>query len=123
VCPFWTVLPQSRWVRNFLYIAFSLTDVTISFMVSSIPMIHSSSSCIMLVMLASIVLVLFSWFSISRVVSTCDFFIVSVSIFRSWTVLFNSFTCLISFSCISFRDLLVSSLRVSTSLSVFPVFL
>jgi hypothetical protein len=34
--------------------------------------------------------------------------------------LFNSFTCLILFSCISLRDLHVSSLRASICLSVFP---
>jgi hypothetical protein len=36
-----------------------------------------------------------------------------------WTTLFNSFTCLIVFSCISLRDLFVSSLRASTCLLVF----
>ena len=56
---------------------------------------------------------------ISRVVFLCVFFNVSISVFRSWIVLLNSFTCLIVFSCISLRDLLVSSLRASTYLLVF----
>jgi hypothetical protein len=47
---------------------------------------------------------LFPKFSISRVVSLCDFCIVSISIFRLWTVWFNSFTCFVVFSCISLRD-------------------
>jgi hypothetical protein len=53
------------------------------------------------------------------VVSFCDFFIVSISILRSWMVLFNSFTCLVVFSCISLRDFCVSSLRCFTCSSVF----
>lgn len=47
------------------------------------------------------------------------FFIASIFIFRSWIVLFISFACLIVFSCISLRDLSVSSVRVSTYLIVF----
>jgi hypothetical protein len=74
---------------------------------------------LVLVMLASMTLDLFSRVSISRIVSLCDFFIVSIFIFRSWVVLFNSYTCLVVFSCISLRDLCVSSLRVSTCLPVF----
>jgi hypothetical protein len=46
----------------------------------------------------------FLGFSISRVDFFCHFFIVSISIFRSWTILLNSFTCLSVFSCISSRD-------------------
>jgi hypothetical protein len=41
-------------------------------------------SFILLVMLAYMTPDLFHKFSISRVVSLCDFFIVSLSIFRSW---------------------------------------
>ena len=47
---------------------------------------------------------LFPRFSISRVVSLCDFFIVFISIFRSWVVLFNSFSCVVVFTCNSLRD-------------------
>ena len=68
----------------------------------------------------------FPRFSISRVVSLCDFFIVSTSTFRCWMVLFNSFTFLYVFSCNSLRNFCVSSLRVSTCLPVYlcsPVFL
>jgi hypothetical protein len=49
---------------------------------------------------------LFPRFSNSRVVTLCDFFIVSISIFRFWIVLFISFTSLIVFSCNSLRDFL-----------------
>jgi len=85
-------------------------------MVLSAPKSLSSISCILLVMLASVTLDLFSRFYISRVVSLCAFFIVSFSIFKSWTVLFNSFTCLVVFYCNSLRDFCVSSLRASTLL-------
>jgi hypothetical protein len=50
-------------------------------MVSSAPDILFSISCIMLVMLASMAPDFFPRFSISRVVSLCDFFIISSSIF------------------------------------------
>jgi hypothetical protein len=62
---------------------------------------------------------LFPRFSISRVVSLCDFFIVSISIFRSWMFLFNSFTCLVVFFSNSIRDFCVTSLRASTCLPLF----
>jgi hypothetical protein len=44
-------------------------------------------------------------FSISRVASICVFFIASIFIFRSWTILFIFFTCLVVFSCLYLRDL------------------
>ena len=50
-------------------------------MVSSAPEILSSISCILLLILASMVLVLFPRVSISRIVSHCDFFTVTTAIF------------------------------------------
>jgi hypothetical protein len=70
-------------------------------------------------MLASMVPDFLPRISISRVVSLWVFFIVSTSLFRCWMVLFNSFSCLVVFSCNSLRDFCVSSLRNSTCLALF----
>jgi hypothetical protein len=59
---------------------------------------------------------LFPGFCITRAVPLCGFFIVSISIFRSWMVLFNFFTCLIVLSFNSLSKFCVSSLRASTCL-------
>ena len=42
-----------------------------------------------------------------------------ISIFRLWIILFNSFSCLVVFSCSSSSDFCISSLRASTCLPVF----
>ena len=42
-----------------------------------------------------------------------------ISIFRLWIILFNSFSCLVVFSCSSSSDFCTSSLRASTCLPVF----
>jgi hypothetical protein len=86
-------------------------------MESSAPEILSSISCILLLMVASMVPDFFPRVSISRVFSLWVFFILSTSLF--WMVLFNSITCLDVFSCNSLRDFCVSSSRSCICLAVF----
>jgi hypothetical protein len=106
-------------VRIFLHFSFSFIVVSMFSMESFAPEILSSISCILLLMLTSMVPDFFPRVSIFRVVSLWVFFIVSTSIFRFWMVLFNSITCLVVFSCSSLRDFCVSSFRSSTCLAVF----
>lgn len=117
------MLFQIYWMfhfRDFFFdLTFSLTDVSISSIVF-LPEILSSISGILFIMLASVVPVPFPRFSISSIPSVSVFFMVSISSFRSCTVLFISYTCLIVFSCIYLRELFVSSLRVFTYMTVVP---
>jgi hypothetical protein len=80
-----------------LHFAFSLIVVSMICMESSAPEILSFISCILLLMLASMVPDYFLRVSISRIVSLWAFFIVSISLFRFWMNLLNSITCLLVF--------------------------
>jgi hypothetical protein len=107
-------------VRRFLLFAYSLTVVSIFSLVSSAPeiflfyLLYSVDDACIYAMTPD----LSPRFSNSRVVSLCDFFIVSISMFRSWVFLFMSFTCVVVFSCNSLRYFCVYSLRVSSCLTV-----
>jgi hypothetical protein len=72
-------------------------------MESSASEILSSISCILLLMLESMVPDFFPRVSISSVAFFWVSFIVSTSLFRSSMVLFISITCLYVFSCFSLR--------------------
>jgi hypothetical protein len=89
-------------IRSFLYFAFSLTVVLIFCVVYSVPEILSSMSCILFVMLTPD---LFHRYSIYTVVSLCDFFIVSTSIFRFLDGFVQFLLLLVVFSCNSLRVL------------------
>ena len=72
-------------VKNILHVlhfAYSLTNGSISEMVSSKPEIFSSIYYIVMVMLAFVFPVLLHRFSISQAASIYDFFIVSLFTFR-----------------------------------------
>jgi hypothetical protein len=91
---------------SFLCFEFSLTVVSISSKISSIPESLFSVSCILLVLLASVATDLFHRCFISRVASIYVSFIVSISTFRSSTALFNSFTCVFLFYFFYFKGLI-----------------
>lgn len=85
------------WVRSFcfLYFLWLLCQCLLWYLLSL--RFLSSISCILLLMLASVTLALFPRFFMSRVVSLCVFFNISISFSRSLMILFNSFSCLIVF--------------------------
>jgi hypothetical protein len=85
------------------------------------PEILSSTSCVLLVMFAAIVPLLFPRFSISWVASFYVISITFISIFKSQTVLFISFAHLIVFYCISLY-LLICSWKASICLIVVSCF-
>ena len=88
---------------------FSLIRAFLFSLVSAGSESHSSISCILLVILGSVVSVHLPRFSISSWTSVCVFFIAPISVFNYWTV---SITCLIVFSWfprVSFTDLLITS--------------
>ena len=104
-------------VKNFLHFSLSLSFGSMFSMASSTHEILSSLFCI-LVMFATMTSDLFPRFFTSWVVSLYDFFIVSMSIFRPWMMLFNYFLILVVFFWKKLKDFCVSSLRDS---GCFPV--
>lgn len=106
------------WISNFLPFLFTLTDVLISFLVSSTPEILSSVSYILLVMHLKF-LISFLGFPSSGLPPFVISLFFSLYISGSYIILFNSFICLFVFSYISLTDSFVSSLRASTCLPVF----
>jgi hypothetical protein len=99
------------WVRSFFHFLWLLCPCLLWYL---LPEILSSISCILLVVLVSMTPDLFPSVSFSSVAFLCDFLIAYISIFRSWVVLFNSFSCLFVFSCNSLKDFCVTSLLAST---------
>jgi hypothetical protein len=94
----------------FLDLNFSLTDISISSIIFSIPESLSSISCILLAMLA-VVPIFFPRFSISRIPCLCSFCLYfHFQVLNSFTYLFHIFNCM---AYISLRGLFISSLKAS----------
>ena len=81
-------------VRRFLHFAFSFTVVSMFSMVSSVPEILYSISCILFEMLASISPKFFFFFFLSPVSSLCDFLLPLFPFLDTKWILFYSFTVL-----------------------------
>jgi hypothetical protein len=100
-----------------LNFVFSLIVVLMFSMESSAPEILSSTSCILLLMLSSIVPDFFLRVSISSIVSLWVFFIIYSSLFRSSLLGFIQFHHLFGcVFCTSLSELLKSILMSSTSI-------
>ena len=114
------MMSQISWifcVKNLLELTFSLTNDSISSIVSSVPEIFSFISC----MLAFVFPAHLPRFSISRIPSVCVLFIASILVFKSSTVCFS---CLIVFLAFFFCFLLRYSLISSNFFCLtFPPFL
>ena len=82
------------WVRRCLHFPFSLTVVSMFSMVSSVPEILYSISCILFEMLASISPKFFFFFFLSPVSSLCDFLLPLFPFLDTKWILFYSFTVL-----------------------------
>ena len=94
-------------VRNFLDLTFSLTDASISLIISSMPEILPSICCILLIMLVSVVLVIFPKFP-SPGFPQFVFSLLFLFSGLKWCYFF--FICLIVFSCIFFKGIYSFSL-------------
>jgi hypothetical protein len=96
-----TFMRLKHYLHCFFALTFSLTDVSISSIVSSTPEILYSISCTLLVRLVSIVPVRFPRFSVSRILLCFLYCYFHFHVLHS----FISFTCLIVFSYMAVRDL------------------
>ena len=103
------------WVINFVDFEFSLINELISSIVSFPPEIVSFNSCFLLVILTSVFPVFLTVSHLQDCLSLCFLYCFHLS-FRSWTVLFTSYICLVP---VFLQIFFVSSFNASTCLNVF----